>query len=226
MKTKKDLYIPFSWEDRKPIFLERFFYVPKAFQHVENRFQWSDRQVFGNDKPVYLELCSGNGQWIGERAKRNPDCNWVAVDLDFSRARMAWAKSFREEIPNLYVVCAEGNNFLRYYAPKRGAARAYINFPDPWPKRRHAKHRLVQKPFLDVLSGALQEGASLFLTTDDAPYRDQMIEELAKGSFWRPLLASPYYTSDLAHYGESYFSSLWRQKKRTLYCLEYANVIR
>src|SRR5579872_3724980 len=82
MKTAKDLRIPFTWAERRPILLDRFFYLPKSYDGHERWgvFDWADPQVFGNQQPVIIEYCSGNGQWIGERAKQNPTVNWVAVE--------------------------------------------------------------------------------------------------------------------------------------------------
>ncbi len=223
MKTKTDLVIPFEWKDRHPILLEKFFYIPKGFDHQEDRLEWNDERIFGNSNPVCIELCSGNGQWIGEKAKQRPDLNWVAIDLDFGRARKIWLKIFREKISNLYVVCGDGSVFLRYYAPLKGAKESFVNFPDPWPKQRHAKHRLIQKPFLDLLSTVLVDGALASFATDDVSYRDQMIRELARSAQWQPVFYDPYYLSDFESYGDSYFANLWKQKKRTLYYIQYVN---
>jgi len=222
MKSKKDLKIPFSWEERRPIYLERFFYLPKQYDSHESfgRLDWSDPRIFGNGNPVRIELCSGNGQWIGERAKENPHINWVGVEIRFDRARKIWLKSFRENIPNLYTVCAEGKTFLRYYAPLKSVEQSYINFPDPWPKLRHAKHRIVQAPFLSCLSSVLKEGAIATFATDDAPYRDQMIRELLG---WIPRFEAPHFRTDDEAYGDSYFRTLWKERGRTIYHLEYQN---
>lgn len=222
MKSKKDLKIPFDWEERRPVYLERFFYLPKQYDKNETfgRLDWTDERIFGNGKPVRIELCSGNGQWIGERAKENPDINWVAVEIRFDRARKIWLKSFRENIPNLYTVCAEGKAFLRYYAPLASVEQSYINFPDPWPKLRHAKHRIVQAPFLGYLSSVLKKGAIATFATDDAAYKEQMIREL-KG--WIPKFESPFYKTDDEEYGDSYFRTLWKQRGRTIYHIEYQN---
>ncbi len=225
MKSKKDLIIPFDWEGRRPIYLDRFFYLPKQFDHHESwgRLDWADERIFGNQKPVHIELCSGNGQWIGDRAKENPEINWVAVELRFDRARKIWLKGHRENIPNLYTVCAEGRTFLRYYTPVKSVAQSFVNFPDPWPKLRHAKHRIVQKPFLDALSTTLADGAVATFATDDVPYRDQMIQELSGAQPWLPILPQPHFHTDWSAYGDSYFANLWLEKGRTIYYVQYRN---
>src|SRR5690348_8334371 len=133
MKTAKDLKIPFAWEERRPILLDRFFYIPAEYEYKAQNFPF-----FVQDQPVIIEYCSGNGQWIGARAKQNPETNWIAVEKKFDRARKIWLKIHRENIPNLTVVCGEAVIFTRFYAPP--CSEIYVNFPDPWPKLRHAKH--------------------------------------------------------------------------------------
>lgn len=217
VKTKNDLHIPYTWEERQPVFLERFFYIPKAFDHSHaERIHWADPQIFGNDQAVCMEICSGNGQWIGDRALAQPDKNWVAVEMCFERARTIWMRIQREKIPNLYVICAEASVFLRYYAPQQSVCEAFINFPDPWPKRRHQKHRLIWAPFLHLLRTIVL--GQVTLATDDLPYYEQMKREFAQTPFWQAVPFDP-----AENYGDSFFAALWRSKGRKLYYLQYAN---
>lgn len=221
MKTKKDLFIPFSWEERRPVFLEKFFYIPKAYSHEESWLNWSDEALFGarGKAPVCLEVCSGNGQWIAAKAQEKPYVNWVAVEMDFARARKIWLKAARARIENLYVVCAEGASFLRYYISSGSVEEAYVNFPDPWPKRHHAKHRLVQRPFAEQLARAVRAGGTVTLATDDVPYRDQMAKVFLATPPWREMAGC-----DLdSIYGDSFFRDLWRLKGRPIHYLRYRN---
>jgi len=221
MKCKKDLLIPFTWEERRPACLERFFYLPKYLDHQQ---MWLDfSELFGNDHPVHLELCSGNGQWIGKQAFLHPEINWIAVEMRFDRARKIWLKLFREKIHNLYVVCAEAATFLHYYVKPDSIRETFVNFPDPWPKRYHGKHRLIWAPFLKLLQAATQKGGCATLLTDDARYRDQMIREFAKTNGWQSALPPPFYITEWSDYGASFFSDLWQMEGRTFFYMKYAN---
>jgi tRNA (guanine-N7-)-methyltransferase len=220
-KIKKDLRIPFTWEERRPVLLERFFYLPKQFDHKEMHLDFSDSLIFGNDHPVHLELCSGNGQWIGKKALLNPGVNWVAVEMRFDRARKIWLKLFREKISNLYVVCAEGRAFLRYYVKPESVAESFVNFPDPWPKRCHGKHRLIWASFLQWLGQAMKKQGYATMLTDDATYRDQIICEFAKAGGWQSIFSDPFYKTDLSSYGDSFFGDLWRERAREFFYMKY-----
>ncbi|HSX26705.1 MAG TPA: tRNA (guanine(46)-N(7))-methyltransferase TrmB, partial [Chlamydiales bacterium] len=183
MKTAKDLRIPFSWPERRPIFLDRFFYIPGKYDAHQRLVSWAE--LFGNDNPIIIEYCSGNGQWIGARAKQNPHLNWVAVEKKFERARQIWLKLHREAISNLYVVCGEAQTFTRYYPPQESVSEIYVNFPDPWPKLRHAKHRLVREPFLSELQRIVTPKGKATFVTDDWDYASRMLLVLKNCPQWQ-----------------------------------------
>lgn len=213
---KKELFLPFSWEERRPCLLDGFFYIPHAYEkHAEEkRLSWEE--VFGNRHPVSVEFCSGNGQWIAARAEENPSRNWVAVERRFDRARKTWKRAGRQGLSNLFVVCAEASLFIRFYAPLRSFASIYVNFPDPWPKTRHAKHRLIQAPFLEGLAAVSQEGAESSFVSDDVPYLEQMEAALNGSPHWELVSHLPMEES----YGESFFKSLWESKGRIIYQIQ------
>lgn len=223
MKTAKDLWIPYEWPDRRPLFLEKFFYLPGFYDQHESHgpVSWDDARIFGNSQPVAIEYCSGNGQWIGEKARENPGMNWVAVEKCFERARKIWLKLHREAIPNLFVVCGDANVFTQYYPPSESVAEIHVNFPDPWPKRRHAENRLVRLPFLQKALRIVVPGGKATFVTDDPVYASQMLQETFKDPNWRPLLESPYYSNDWSSYGSSFFADLWKEKGRQIYSMPF-----
>ena len=223
MKKADDLRIPFTWEERRPVLLDRAFYIPGHYKDHEKwgRLNWSDEKLFGNDRPVVIEFCCGNGQWIGEMAKKNPDINWIGVDKLFERSRKLWAKIHREKISNLFVACTEANLFIRHYVPPKSIHAIHVNFPDPWPKRRHEKNRLVRREFLENLSKILKPGALAHFVTDDAAYLQWMLEELSSCKKWQSVYPFPYYTTHLADFGRSFFNDLWLEQGRTIYHVKY-----
>lgn len=206
MKTAKDLIIPFTWEERRPIMLERFFYVPSCCNYVQEEIP-----LFEKKQPLIIEYCSGNGEWIGARAKQFPEFNWLAVEKKFVRARMIWLKSFRENLPNLVTVCSEASVFTQYFAPK--ASEVFINFPDPWPKRCHAKHRLIRAEFLQLLKKIVGAGGKATCVTDDSNYADQILQEFNKCKGWKLLFNG----NQWPEYGRSFFKDLWIQRGRTIH---------
>jgi len=210
VKTAKDLVIPYTWEQRRPILLDRILYVPTPFDHKRLDFQF-----FDDPQPVVIEFCSGNGQWICEKAKENPHLNWIAVEKRFERARQIWLKMHRQNIPNLFVVCGEALIFTRFYA--KPASEIYINFPDPWPKWRHAKHRLITQEFTEALLQLIPSGGKVFCATDDERYSVQMVDEFKKVPSYQFL----FKLNEWPEYGSSFFKELWKQKGRTIHYLAH-----
>lgn len=227
MAQLKELRIPFTWENRQPVLLDRFFYVPPVYDRHEEfpPISWSDMKIFGNDREVMLEYCSGNGQWICEKAKQYPDYNWVALDLRFDRSKKTWGRLHREKITNLYVICGDAAILTKHYLPKNSLKEVFMNFPDPWPKLRHAKHRLVQRPFIEEMERLLVEGGKATFVTDDAPYANQMLAVFSELSSWRPLMVPPHYELNPKNYGDSFFSDLWMKKGRNIYFLPFQKVL-
>ncbi len=194
--------------------MEKFLYIPGHYEHRELSFSF-----FEAERPSIIEYCTGNGQGIGERAKQNPEYNWIAVEKRFERARQIWLLLHRERLPNLSVVCGEAELFTRYYAPL--AMEVYINFPDPWPKRRHLKHRLIRADFLSELHRILPPGAPVTCATDDPPYAAEMQREFEKSPGWK----LRFHLNEWPDYGRSFFKDLWLQKGRALHFLSYEKTI-
>jgi tRNA (guanine-N7-)-methyltransferase len=223
MKKASELRIPFTWAERHPVLLERCLYIPGHYDKHDRweRVAWSDPRLFGNDQPVVIEYCSGNGEWISRRAKQNPHLNWVAVEKRFDRSRKIWARQQRESIANLFVICGDAVDFTRHYIPLQSVSEIFVNFPDPWPKRRHAEHRLIRKAFLDEVEKVMIPSGKAILVTDDLPYATQMLDAAAHQSRWRPLFPAPHYATEWPDYGTSFFCDLWREKGREIYFLHY-----
>ena len=207
--------------------LDRLLYVPRFYeQHEEwTPIPWSDPQIFGNEKPVILEYCSGNGQWICEKAKQNPEFNWVALDIRFDRCRKTWGRLYRENLSNLYILCGDAIPLTRYYIPKKSLMEIYVNFPDPWPKLRHAKHRLVQPLFLQEAAELVLPGGKGTFVTDDPTYAAQMQHVLMASPFWSPLLSAPHYFLNPSDFGSSFFLELWTKKGRDIHLFPFQRIL-
>lgn len=222
LEQTKRLIRPLSWEERRPIFKDSVFHIPDRFDRHEEFSLPPWDALFDSPRPLSVEICSGNGQWIAERARRHPEKNWLAVEWQFDRVKKIWSKRMKGELKNLAIVCGDARLFVRHYLPRGSVEELFVNFPDPWPKKRHAKHRLIQPSFLRDLSPALAPGGKVTLVTDDPAYRDQMVESFICDGLFRPLLDAPHYATDWSDYGLSYFDTLWRSKERTIHYLPFA----
>lgn len=205
---------------KEPLFIDRLFYIPPL--QSNNYFLFpSFFELFGNSHPVIIEFCSGNGEWVLERALETPNWNWVAVEKKFHRAKKIWSKVQKTNLLNICTVHGDARIFTENYLQKESVFQVFINFPDPWPKRRHANNRLIQEKFIQILTPILQSNGKMIFVTDDSNYRDQMIEVMKKSQVWNPIFPYPYFKTDWSRFGTSFFDRLWREKGKTIYYLCY-----
>ncbi len=212
----KDLKAPYPFEKRVPCIRERIFYIPSFYADYEKFLFPPWIELFGNEKPVRVEYCSGNGEWALEKARQCPDVNWVAVELKFDRVRKIYSKRENQGVQNLFIVCGKAQLFSHFYLPTNSLDAVHINFPDPWPKKRHAKHRLVWACFVESILRTVRPEGTLRLVSDALCYVEQMKKEIEKVSDW-----TPFPMEDQSSYGSSYFDRLWRSKGRKIYYLHY-----
>jgi tRNA (guanine-N7-)-methyltransferase len=217
----EDLKSPFTWEQRRVLIQDRVWYVPDQCEDTDyTGFSfpgWANRQLFDQERPICIEYCSGNGAWIAAKARVHAEYNWVAIERKFDRVRKIWSKIKNFELPNLLAICGEGYRITHYYLPSSTVRSVFINFPDPWPKKRHAKHRIIQVPFIREVHRILQPGGVLTMVTDDEAYSKIMIEVLHQVAGFESVFPDPYYVTHYPDYGTSYFEDLWRQKGKSIH---------
>lgn len=223
---QKDLHYPHTWLDRRPAIEKRVLFVPDFyFEHAEFTMpEFSHSSLFGNSHPVYIEYCSGNGEWIIEKAKENPQINWFAVEKKFNRVRKIWAKAMQAGLVNLIVVAGDAREFTHYYLKRNQIDAIFINFPDPWPKDKHAKHRLIQSDFVASMQKVLKPSKEVTIVTDDPDYTRQVIDEMQ--TEFDSAFPDPYYIEKSKTYGSSYFNRLFEGMGRRIHFMQFQNTKR
>lgn len=206
---KSDLIIPFDFENRKPVIIDGLLYVPTNYENHKDFKQ----KLFLNENHIYLEYCSGNGDWILQEAKKNPNINFIAVEKKFLRARKIWVKMHNENVNNLLVVLSDAETFTKFYLKDNIISKIYINFPDPWPKKKHAKNRLIQNDFILEMKRVLIEKKNIEIVTDDETYSNQIIQNM--NIHFKSVYEDPFFEKNL-EYGKSYFKELWISKGKDI----------
>lgn len=223
----EDLKSPFRWETRCVMMHDRIWYIPEYYDKYDAYSfpGWNDPLFFGNDRPVKVEYCSGNGTWIAAKALQHPEINWVAVEKRFVRARKIWSKIKNYQLNNLIVICGEAGLATRQYFPTESINEVFINFPDPWPKLRHAKHRLIQPAFIQEIWRTLQKNSYWTFVTDDEEYSKLLLEEMSSFKGFKSQYPAPFYVTEFPDYGTSYFEELWREKGRMIRYHQFSKVV-
>jgi tRNA (guanine-N7-)-methyltransferase len=141
-------------------------------------------ELFPKPQPLEVELGCGDASFLVEYARRNPEKNFIGVERLLGRIQKLDRKGRRAGLTNLCGVRIESSYFLQYLLPPRSAAALHVYFPDPWPKQKHRRHRLVGENFPALARAALAPGGRIYLRTDDADYFQQMTEVFgASGEF-------------------------------------------
>ncbi len=218
---QKDLKFPFRWEERHPEISQGVLFIPEYYQEHQSFKMPVWKELFGADLPIVIEYCSGNGSWLIDRAKSNPNIGWVAVEWRFERVRKIWSKARNLKLNNVFIVCGEALTFSQNYLDDACVDNIFINFPDPWPKEKHAKNRLIQGQFVDQIARIAKPNAEAVFVTDDPTYRDQILKEMLASPKWNARFPTPYYLTEWPDYGTSYFDTLWRDKGLQIHYMSF-----
>lgn len=139
--------------------------------------EWPDWQAqFGNCQPLKLEIGFGMGSFLIEMAAQEPRTNFIGMDFYHKGIRKLMTRIKKLQLENIRVVYGD----VRFKIPdlfKDGELEtAYINFPDPWPKKRHIKRRLIKPDFVKLIGQKLAPEGQVYLATDSEPYAIEMLE--------------------------------------------------
>ena len=133
-------------------------------------------ELFPKPQPLEVELGCGDASFLAEYARRNPGKNFIGVERLLGRLQKLDRKGRRLGLANTRGLRIESAYFLQYLLPPRTVTALHIYFPDPWPKKKHRWHRLINENFPALARAALAPGGTVFLRTDDADYFQQMNE--------------------------------------------------
>jgi tRNA (guanine-N7-)-methyltransferase len=147
--------------------------------------------LFHVTQPLEVELGSGDGSFLVNYARQHPERNFIGVERLLGRIRKLDRKSCRSGLENLSAIRIESSYFLEYLLPLHSAAALHIYFPDPWPKRKHQRHRLINERFPLIAQQALAPAGIVYLRTDDKDYFDQMTAIFTASTVFRPTQTAP-----------------------------------
>ncbi|HEY3863930.1 MAG TPA: tRNA (guanosine(46)-N7)-methyltransferase TrmB [Verrucomicrobiae bacterium] len=136
-------------------------------------------RMFGRRQPLEVELGSGDGSFLAQYASLHKERNFIGVERLLGRLRKLDRKARRLGLNDVRAVRIEAAYFLERLLPPASAAAVHVYFPDPWPKRRHHKNRLINERFPLLAHQALAEEGVIYLRTDDADYFARMKQVFA-----------------------------------------------
>lgn len=126
--------------------------------------------VFGNKNPLIVEIGCGNGHFLTQQALKNPSENFIGIDLKDYRIVKSRMKENLLNLTNIRWICGEAGASIERMFPDKSLEKIYMTFPDPWPKKRHWKHRLFQADFIPLIAKKLTDNGKFIFISDHEGY--------------------------------------------------------
>lgn len=140
--------------------------------------KWKD--LFKNNNPICLELGMGRGSFIIDMAKKNPNINYIGLELDKSQTATAINNIKNDKINNLKMICADANDIINFFGKEIDTI--YLTFSEPWPKKQDARKRFTSENYLRLYDRIFKKNKHIILKTDNKILFSSALESLSK--YW------------------------------------------
>ena len=166
------------------------------------------QEIFGNDHPIHVEVGSGKGAFVSGMAKANPEINYIGIDIQKSVLSYALDKVLATDVSNIKLLWVDGSDLTDYFEEGE-IDRLYLNFSDPWPKKRHEKRRLTYQSFLATYQQILPENGEIHFKTDNRGLFEYSLVSFSQYGMklkgvWLDLHASDFEDNILTEYEQKF----------------------
>ena len=176
--------------------------------------------LFGNAHPVALEIGPGGGEFVEGMAALYPEINFMAIEMKAYRVQKVARKVERAALTNVRLIWAEAGGVLTSFLSPASLDALYVNFPDPWSKRRHRRRRLVQQPFVDDVKSVLKPGGEFTFVTDVQNYAEEVIALLEANGFDN-VFGPGVMIDRIEGYLPTVFETRWREEGRSIHSTRF-----
>ncbi|WP_314911181.1 tRNA (guanosine(46)-N7)-methyltransferase TrmB [Cardiobacterium hominis] len=160
---------------------------PRYGLDVDEALRLDAATLFNDARDLVLEIGFGNGESLVQMAQAAPDAGYIGIEVHRPGVGHAMLAAAAAGLDNLRLIRHDAVAILRDHIADGTLARVQIYFPDPWPKARHHKRRIVQKPFTDLIWRKLRAGGEIHCATDWAEYAEWMRDVFAGDAKWQNL---------------------------------------
>ncbi|HJV37170.1 tRNA (guanosine(46)-N7)-methyltransferase TrmB [Geomonas sp.] len=188
-------------------------------EELPNPPNWSS--VFGNEQPVALEIGCGVGDFMLKTAIDSPETNFIAIDFYNKGCYKTCRRLDRHGVTNVRVLRDEAKMFITERIPKGSLCAVYINCPDPWPKKRHRKRRLVNKQFVEFLMEYMVPGADFYFATDFDDYGEDVAAMLPQIAGLENMFGEDLYRHEFPGYHLSKYMRKFMAEGKRIYFVHY-----
>ena len=201
-------------EISSPIFID--------LKDVTEPLDWNS--IFGNNNRLALEIGCGIGDFVAKTALDNPDTNFIAIDYYNKGCDKTCRRLEKLAVPNVRVLRVEAREFIAAHIRHGSLSALYINCPDPWPKKRHRKRRLVSSGFMDFMADYFMPGADFYFATDFDDYGADVANMMAERSDYSNMLAPDLFRFDLEPYHRSKYMLKFMEEGKPIHFVHYRKI--
>lgn len=180
-------------------------------------------EIYGNENQCVLEIGFGDGDFLVEMAERHPEKNFLGIEIKTKRFKVAIKKSKDHKYNNLRFLHMNANIAVEEVFKDEQFSLVYINFPDPWPKDKHHKHRIVNKDFLGSLSKIMKKDGILEIASDHKDYISHCFEVFDDISCYISQYPEPGYLHNLPDRPHTKYERGFRKEGREIFYLMFTN---
>jgi tRNA (guanine-N7-)-methyltransferase len=189
----------------------------------EYKSKWNSVFNNNNNNKIYIEVGMGKGDFIIENAKRYPDINFIGIEKYDSVIARAIEKSNQEELPNLKLVRMDANVIDEVFDKEVDVL--YLNFSDPWPKKRHAKKRLTSEVFLNKYEKIFTGDNIIIMKTDNMGLFEYSLESLSNYGYIFEKVSLDLHNSDIENNIETEYEKKFSSKGNNIYYLRVKKIV-
>ena len=150
-------------------------------------------QVFGRNAPLFVEIGFGNGESLARMAATNPDKDYIGIEVHRPGVGHLLMLLNQQDLNNVRIYCHDAIDIMEHKIADNSLAGVHLFFPDPWPKKKHHKRRIVRPTFVDLLVRKLKSGGYFHAATDWGNYAEAMLAVLSESSALRNASSSNDY---------------------------------
>ena len=184
------------------------------------------KDIFCNEKPLVLEIGFGEGEFLINAAKRDGSRNYLGLEIKRGRFRRAVRAAEELSLENLKLLHIEAEIALGQVFRERMFDLVLVNFPDPWPKKKHSKHRMFNREFISRLAKVLTANGKTAIKTDQLSYIEQIVSEFERSGLFRPAHPPPGFVEARREETETKFEKRFREASQKIFSAVFLNLPR
>jgi len=182
------------------------------------------KDIFCDEKPLVLEIGFGEGEFLINAAQCNASRNYLGLEVKRGRFRKAVRAAEKLSLENLKFLHIEAEVALKQVFREKMFDLVLVNFPDPWPKKRHLKHRMFNREFISCLAKVLTRSGRTIIKTDQLSYIEQIVSEFKRSHLFHPEHPPPGFVEARRGETETKFEKHFREASQEIFSAVFLNL--